>query len=104
MAAANRNQSQIIDYLGQQGVDIDERDSRGVTPLMTAVAFGYVQAVKALLNAGADVLAETPKDKLRPLDLVRGDEGKVIVEILNEAISKKRTMGTSRPASRTRKP
>ena len=51
-----RDCSQIIDLLLQYGVEnIDICDAEGLTPLQMAVRSGNAQAVKKLLDLGADV-------------------------------------------------
>jgi ankyrin repeat protein len=42
--------------------DLESRDSRGATPLMHAAAFGNVEILKLLLDAGADVNARNDFD------------------------------------------
>ena len=57
--AAVRNQPSTIRGLAEVGVDVDTRDIRsGMTPLMAAASKGFVDAVEALLEAGADAKAE----------------------------------------------
>src|SRR5579863_4351460 len=41
-----------------RGVNANEADSRGVTPLMNAAAIGSLEAMKLLVERGADVNAE----------------------------------------------
>ena len=45
-----------------KGASVDTRDKRGSTLLMHAAAFGSVEAVKLLLDAGADVNAKNSVD------------------------------------------
>ena len=46
-----------IDRLVSQGVSVDIRGQRGVTPLMAAVTHGHINAINLLLELGADVNA-----------------------------------------------
>jgi ankyrin repeat protein len=43
-------------------LDVNSRDERGETPLMYAVAFGNAEAMKSILDAGADVNAKNAFD------------------------------------------
>jgi ankyrin repeat protein len=47
-------QGTIIERLVQAGAKIDARDRNGTTPLLVAVTFGSVDAVKTLLDLGAN--------------------------------------------------
>jgi ankyrin repeat protein len=60
--------------IGQFGVGA--RDTAGQTPLMVAVAFGSIEAVQLLLNAGADAKAATPSG-VTALHWSRGDTAKI---------------------------
>src|SRR5260370_18884916 len=42
--------------------DVNIKDQRGTTPLMYAAAYGSLDAMKALLSAGADVKAKNAFD------------------------------------------
>src|SRR6266567_2629961 len=55
--------------------EIEVRDGRGATPLMHAAAFGNLETLKALLDAGADVNARNDFDATALLWAAR-DPGK----------------------------
>lgn len=56
-------QSAVIKFLIAAGVDVNETDNNGVTPLHRAVRFRSLEAVKVLLDAGADVNAIDRRSK-----------------------------------------
>ena len=78
MAAADFSTAEIVGLLLDKGADIHARDSRGFTPLLTALTTHYYKPdlVRVLVTRGADVNAVTEKG-LTPLmcafepDLVR---------------------------------
>jgi len=51
---AARNAAATVPQLIEAGHDVDGRDARGATPLMAAARTGAVEAMIALLDAGAD--------------------------------------------------
>ena len=44
-----------IDFLNQQGANVNIRDNKGVTPLMLAAQLNFVEGVEALVEHGAQV-------------------------------------------------
>ena len=66
--------SALRDLIGTSGVDT--RDRRGTTPLMYAAVAGSMDAMKLLLEAGADVNAKNAFDATA-LMWAAGDIGKV---------------------------
>ncbi|CAL2049545.1 hypothetical protein CAEBREN_09821 [Caenorhabditis brenneri] len=52
--AADYGQAAVIDYLISIGANIQEKDKYGITPLLSAVWEGHFDAVKLLLQHGAD--------------------------------------------------
>jgi hypothetical protein len=73
----------MLEWLLENGKDVEETDQLGTTPLMTAVACGNRDAVEILLKAGADVNRE--KDGLSAL---RRGEGHEILIRLREKLLK----------------
>ena len=59
--AARNDQASKIEQLVEAGMDIDEQDGNGVTPLIFASSLGNLAAVKVLARLGA---AKTLKDGL----------------------------------------
>jgi len=43
----------------KQGINVDVKNSNGLTPLLTASYYGHLDVVKELIKAGADVNAKT---------------------------------------------
>ena len=64
--AAARNQEQVARFWLAQGVDINERDHRLNTPLITTSFYGARKAMRVLLEHGADVDAQN-EDKATAL-------------------------------------
>ena len=63
-ARRNRDCSKIIDLLVKYGVqNINIHDAEGLTPLQLAVRHGNSQAVKKLVDLGADVSVVTADEK-----------------------------------------
>ena len=52
--AADQEAIQVIDYLAQQGEDLNWQDQFGRTPLMRAADMGYKKIIDKLLSLGAD--------------------------------------------------
>ena len=58
-AAAAANHPEMIDLLIRHGAKVDSRDYGAMTPLLRAAEHGWVPAVKALLDRGADLHARS---------------------------------------------
>jgi ankyrin repeat protein len=65
-AAAAFDHAQIVSRLLQAGAAVDPRDGEGFTPLMGAAKAGAT-VIAALLNAGADPMAQDPNTGWLPL-------------------------------------
>ena len=61
---------EMLDTLVEAGVDIDNRNDNGATPLMYAASSGKATVVERLLAKGADVTPET-LDGFSALDLAQ---------------------------------
>lgn len=57
-AAAKNNAAEIVKYLISAGAKLDERNQKGMTPLMGALYLRRFANIKALVDAGADVNAK----------------------------------------------
>ncbi len=53
----------MVMYLLDRGVDVDEKGGLGLTLLMNAVKYGAIDVVKLLIDQGADVNTKTQKGK-----------------------------------------
>ena len=72
-ARRNRDCSKIIDLLVKYGVqNINIHDAEGLTPLQLAVRHGNSQAVKKLVDLGADISVVTADEKdARRLEILK---------------------------------
>uniref|UniRef100_A0A1I7TCN0 ANK_REP_REGION domain-containing protein n=1 Tax=Caenorhabditis tropicalis TaxID=1561998 RepID=A0A1I7TCN0_9PELO len=52
--AADYGQTAVMEYLISIGADVQAKDKYGITPLLSAVWEGHYDAVKLLLQHGAD--------------------------------------------------
>ena len=88
--------SQIIDLLVQYGVQkIDSRDAKGLTPLQMAVRSGNAQAVKRLVDLGANVsVVKADKTDAERLKLLKNE-----AERMEEHL--KFEMGSAQKANKT---
>ncbi|KAI4277771.1 MAG: hypothetical protein LQ337_001529 [Flavoplaca oasis] len=78
--AACNDQSSAIQVLLDHGADIERRDRHGLTPLLDAIRSEALEAATALVDRGADVMAEATKsgnfmylDYSTPISSVTGD-------------------------------
>ncbi|MCI4371987.1 MAG: ankyrin repeat domain-containing protein [Thermoplasmata archaeon] len=83
-AAATGNARRLKTILGQSRVRVNEANPEGFTPLGLAAFFGHVDAVKALLELGADVNRKEPSRFANTaLDAaVSGDHAEVVRVLL----------------------
>ena len=66
--AAKRGHVNLIDLLLNRGARVDEQDERGHTPLQYAAYKRKIEAIRRLLQAGANInIHQDNKDKLTPL-------------------------------------
>ena len=63
MQATRNNQTEVVDYLIREGMDVNSVDSDGFSALFYAAQFGNVATVDSLLKAGADIDFLNTEDK-----------------------------------------
>jgi ankyrin repeat protein len=76
--------SAAMQLLLEKGVDVEAKDSDGLTLLHHAAENGHEALVHLLLENGADVKAKEDKG-LRALDLAASNGHEAIVKLLNRA-------------------
>ncbi|KAL9630398.1 MAG: hypothetical protein Q9204_004740, partial [Flavoplaca sp. TL-2023a] len=101
--AAHNDQSAAIEVMLDHGADIERRDSCGLTPLLRAIRFEALEAATALIDRGADVMAEATistdsmyHDYLTPIGTIGSVQGygtlqSQFLELLLEAGAKIQT-------------
>jgi hypothetical protein len=78
--AVRNNDEALIDDLVQRGVDVNDRNDSGITPLYVAVSLKRVKLVKKLLDHKAD-----PKAEIHPsFKLAKEMEHKELLALLGE--------------------
>ena len=76
-------------FEGRERANINATDHQGFSALIMASFFGYTEIVKMLIDAGADVNAETKtKHTALTLTLERHEDHKSLVELLKSASAK----------------
>lgn len=84
MNAVNNNDSSKVKDLIAQGVNINEADASGDSPLIMAAYKGYTEIVRLLLEAGADVTVVDPGMKATALHAAayagRTEAAKLLIE------------------------
>ncbi|MDQ7012309.1 MAG: ankyrin repeat domain-containing protein [Planctomycetota bacterium] len=86
--AATAGDVAVLQAMIDSGMDINATDDGGRTPLMLAAGAGHLDAVFALLNAGADpALRDNARRAARDYALARVDQaGQTIARILEDAV------------------
>uniref|UniRef100_A0AC34QCX5 ANK_REP_REGION domain-containing protein n=1 Tax=Panagrolaimus sp. JU765 TaxID=591449 RepID=A0AC34QCX5_9BILA len=84
--AAQRGSPDMVNILVQNGLSIEERDSRGQTPLHFASEEGHLQLVRELLQAGADIEARDERGYTPLLAAVSRDQEKIVRELLPKCL------------------
>jgi len=85
LAAAHTCNTEIYNLLIENGIDVNTQDTEGWSPLHTTSAHGTIECCKALLQAGADINAQTYIGGMTPLyhSVIRHD--KYVCEFLVNA-------------------
>jgi ankyrin repeat protein len=81
-AAANDN-LEMIDYLLSQKTDVNNPGADGVTPLMSAIDYGRLDAVNRLLESGANVELKNSKGMTALMVAGRDGETKCVSALLD---------------------
>ena len=85
--AASTNRLDILKLLlAQPLIDIDYANTDGLTPLMIAVHFGYLDLVEELLSAGAD-LHKTDNSGMTALGIAQTKDHTQVITLLESAYS-----------------
>lgn len=86
--AATAGDITVLQAMIDSGMDLDTTDDGGRTPLMLAAGGGHLDAVFALLNAGADpALRDNARRAALDYALARVDQaGQTIARILEDAV------------------
>ena len=83
-AVKDDDTERLQEALTAAGVDVDERDEQGWTALNWAAGRGDADAVRALLDHGADITL-TGRDNRTPLRIAKAAGHEEVVAILSEA-------------------
>ena len=83
--AAENNIYEILDFLIEEGADLDARTPAGETPLHIAAFWGKLKIVEILVTAGADLYVEEDLYGKIPLDLAWNRKHKEVYEYLKQA-------------------
>jgi uncharacterized protein len=94
--AADRGLADVAGRLVQAGVDVDHVNNLGWTALHEAIILGdgsrrYVDTVRVLVAAGADVTLRSRRDGVSPLDHARAKDHDEIAAVLSAALDADRT-------------
>lgn len=86
--AKDEDQADVGRVLLKHGANIEARTKSGRTPLMNAAENGKLAVVKMLIEEGADIYAENPKqDKKTPLDYAKSGGHKEITKYLESVLT-----------------
>lgn len=80
--AAYNGHVEVIKLLLEHGATLDARDSEGKTPLLHASTGPYADALKVLIDAGADVNAAETTEAFTPLMMAAGLGQTEVVKVL----------------------
>lgn len=93
IAAAGKGDNQALKSLIDKGTPVNGLDQFGHTALTEAVWNGFAETVKLLLDKGADPTIKK-SDGETPLNLANGKKNQTIIDLLNQAISKRGSAAT----------
>ncbi|MFA6293734.1 MAG: ankyrin repeat domain-containing protein [Victivallales bacterium] len=79
-SAANGNNTEVLDYLSK-GIDVNVKDSNGMTPFCCAVEKGRIETAELLLDKGANINADDKSGKT-PLMFAADDGNLPMLEFL----------------------
>ena len=90
--AAERGHADVVGRLVQAGIDVDHVNNLGWTALHEAIILGdgsrrYVDTVRVLVAAGADVTLRSRRDGVRPLDHAEAKGHRQIAAVLSAALT-----------------
>jgi len=89
MEAAGAGNTVIIKQLVEKGADINAKDHESSTPLFFACMYGHVEAVRLLIELGANPNVEAAGLGRTPMSLAETNGHTEIVQILKDAGAKK---------------
>ena len=96
--AAARNAADRVHSLLAERHDPNERDPRGLTPLMWAAHAGAVEAMKALLDAGADPTLRDVTNGWTPLfHAIHKQQAEAVRLLLDRGVDPNRTARMTNP-------
>lgn len=77
--AADYGQTDVIQCLVEAGADVNQADKHGITPLLAAIWENHIEAVKLLLNKGANKNGTSP-DGSSYKDCAETDDMKMLLQ------------------------
>lgn len=77
--AADCGHKELMEYLIDEGAEVNAVDKHGITPLISACGEGHIACVKLLLEKGADKNQKGP-DGVLPVDYTDSKEIKALLK------------------------
>ena len=84
--AVDQKKYSIVQKLLQQGVDINQADSKGSTALIHAVQWGDVDMVRLLIDAGANISIKDEMGRTAEVFAKRGKQISEMIKLLGAAV------------------
>ena len=84
--AVDQKKYNIVQKLLQQGVDINQADSKGSTALIHAVQWGDVDMVRLLIDAGANISIKDEMGRTAEVFAKRGKQISEMIKLLGAAV------------------